>query len=187
MLIKPFKSQKEFKDYSNHLDDTHRIIYTKLFENLNVEFKLEDICSEESFNFLKKIGLIMEKDDGYVLRCFVPKFPKRINTKGTSPEVISVIKLWTKINPSANVWYNNTTFKKDIQVLIDTVGIDQLKVIVYAFVPFGNLPEFTYVPNIETPRKLLEKLSTYRNTLESNGVFKKYQTEMNDRIKELNL
>lgn len=196
MKLYPLKSRKPLSEYSGKMQGIDRILYTYLLEYLEKEITATEISKKqfdlfekdvrESFNRLRKIGIIVQRDGKYLLRCFVPKFPNK-KKKKVSSDVIHIIHTWEKTNPAAKLWYTNTTFQNDIQILIDKIGIDQLKVIVYAFIPFGNKAEFTYVPKIETPRKLIEKITTYREDLEKAGVFKKYKAEMDARIKELNL
>lgn len=91
------------------------------------------------------------------------------NAEPSSADTILLLDMFLTINPAIKRMYGNTTQRKACRGLIDTYGLERLKLIITETLPKTN--GLQYFPTITTPLQLQDKY------VQLESAIKKYQSE----------
>lgn len=92
-----------------------------------------------------------------------------IQAETSSADIVSILDVFSILNPACKKMYGNTTQRKACQHLIDTYGMERVIKIVSETLPKTNGLQF--FPTITTPVQLQDKYTTLESAI------KKYQAE----------
>ena len=197
MKLKKIISTKELKDHMEYLSPESALLYTVLCayvdEDITSEFIMSNWLSlgfesriKDAWERLLKSNLIVKKKDEYYIRLFNHKRGGKKNEMGEG--VKQVIACWSH-NPAHINWYNKPHIHKSIRDLQSILGQDKLLKLVRAIIPLANKyrvesnhDEALYIPHIDSPIRLLEKLEVYRQRLANTDFF----TRLKYDIKKMN-
>lgn len=90
-------------------------------------------------------------------------------TEHSSAEIVSVIDSFIKINPACKQFYGRPPQRKACQDLIETYGLDRVKLVIEKTLPRTN--GLQYFPTITTPMQLRDKWVALESAI------RKYQSE----------